>query len=294
MDLPDPLRQSIRNRMGLILSLTLLIAGCGGSSPSGAETYVGTEGPNSGIGRVWINSPSQAGTYTTADNTIRLKGGSFTPPGSTCPNWTGVLPPGFTVTWFNDLNGRSGAAFPSLSCVTIVIASWDTGDYVPLDVGADTIHVTADDGAGNVGRDKIVVTRVLDVIPPTVVSVSPTNGSTGVTLGAVLSVVFSESMNSGTINATTITLADDAGQIVPTTVSYDDQVLLRSGDHHAAALAQYQIHTHGHDRGPGQDRRQPPCRPLCQFLHYGTLTLPDQAIDPAAWKHGPSLSGDPG
>jgi hypothetical protein len=223
MHLPGEKPSIYRLGIGLLLPLSLLISGCGGGDAPGEATYEGTEGPNSGVGSVWISSPSSNGSYTTAESTIRLKGGSFTPPGSTCPSVTGVLPPAFSVTWFNDLNGKSGAAFTSLSCATIVIASWDTGDYVPLEVGANTIHVTADDGAGNIGRDKIVVTRVLDVTPPTVVSVVPTDGSMGVGLGALPYVTFSESMNPGTITAATITLADGAGLVVPATVTYDDQ-----------------------------------------------------------------------
>jgi hypothetical protein len=146
--------------------LALLLNGCGDTNESsGKAPTVGTEGPNIGVGRAWISSPSAMGTFETDRNTVRLKGGSFTPPGSTCPGLVGVLPPGFMVTWTNALNGRSGGAVTSLNCAVIVVAGWDTGDYVLLDVGANTIQVTADDGAGNVGRDKIVVTRVPDTTP---------------------------------------------------------------------------------------------------------------------------------
>lgn len=225
MRLLDLMRPVFRFRILLLVPLALLFSACGnsGSESGNQQPYVGTEGPNSGIGRAWISSPSQTGNHTTADSTIRLKGGSYTPPGSTCPTWTGVLPPGFTVTWCNDLNGRSGPAFPSLSCVTIVIAGWDTGDYVPLDLGVNTIHVTASDSAGNVGRDKIVVTRILDVTPPTVVSVSPLNGAIGVRVDSTPFVTFSEDMNPTTINAASITLTDQAGLPVPATVAYDAQ-----------------------------------------------------------------------
>lgn len=210
---------ALRNALGC--GLGLMLAACGGSSESSGQAPPGTEGPNSGIGRAWISSPSQTGTYTTVERTVRLKGGSFTPPGSTCPTWTGVLPPGFSVTWSNALNRCNGTAFTSLNCVTIVLATWDTGDFIPLDLGANVITVTADDGAGNVGRDTITVTRVLDTTPPTVVAVSPVSGSTGVGLDAVVVVTFSEAMDPTSITADSITLGVQGGQPVAATVTYD-------------------------------------------------------------------------
>jgi hypothetical protein len=59
-----------------------------------------------------------------------------------------------------------------------------------------------------------------DTTAPTIVSRSPVNGATGVPVTAVDSIVFSEAMDSTTINGTTIQLKDSTGAAVAGTVSY--------------------------------------------------------------------------
>ena len=84
--------------------------------------------------------------------------------------------------------------------------------------------LTASDGAGNVGRDTIIVTRLPDTTPPTVVSVSLSRGGTGSTnigRSTSVTVMFSEAMDQATIDATTFTLDDGANNPVPAAVGYD-------------------------------------------------------------------------
>jgi len=220
MSVPDHGRAGIHHWAGLAIGLVLLSGSCGGSGQdSSTGTYTGTQGPNSGVGQAWISSPSQTGTYQTDRSTVRLQGGAFTPAGATCPGYAGVLPPGYTVTCSNQLNGRSWPAEVGLNCATIEFTYWDAGT-IPIDVGVNTITVTADDGKGNVGRDTIQITRVPDTTPPTVVSSSPGNGSTGVSRYADLFVTFSEDMDSTTLNATTVLLVDGGGNPVPLTLNY--------------------------------------------------------------------------
>lgn len=109
--------------------------------------------------------------------------------------------------------------------MTIILTTWDAGSC-PLELGANTIQVTADDGAGNVGRDRIVVTRAPDTTPPTVVQASPGDGWTGVTRYLTAYVQFSEPMDSTTVTAATLTLADAAGVPVASTVTYDASLLM--------------------------------------------------------------------
>ena len=61
-----------------------------------------------------------------------------------------------------------------------------------------------------------------DSTRPTVSSVVPVNGATGVSRTANQSVTFSEAMNSGTINATNIQLRDPANTVIPAVVTYDE------------------------------------------------------------------------
>ena len=59
-----------------------------------------------------------------------------------------------------------------------------------------------------------------DTTAPTIISRSPANNATGVLVTAVDSIVFSEAMDSSTINGTTIQLKDSTGAAVAGTVAY--------------------------------------------------------------------------
>jgi hypothetical protein len=60
-----------------------------------------------------------------------------------------------------------------------------------------------------------------DRYPPSVDSMSPEHGTTGVAAGAVAKATFSEVMNPATISSTTFTLRNAANQLVPATVTYN-------------------------------------------------------------------------
>jgi hypothetical protein len=57
--------------------------------------------------------------------------------------------------------------------------------------------------------------------PPTVMSVTPSNSSTGVGLGTSLTATFSEPMTASTINASTFVLMDPSNNTVPANVTYN-------------------------------------------------------------------------
>jgi hypothetical protein len=64
------------------------------------------------------------------------------------------------------------------------------------------------------------VLRIPDNVAPTIVSVSPTNGSTGIDITRVLQVVFSEPLDTNTVNTNTFVLTVVAGGTrVPATVT---------------------------------------------------------------------------
>jgi len=61
-----------------------------------------------------------------------------------------------------------------------------------------------------------------DTTPPTVISVTPPNGSVGIPVGVAISVTFSEQMDPTTINGSTVTLRNSATlALIATTVSYN-------------------------------------------------------------------------
>jgi hypothetical protein len=64
-------------------------------------------------------------------------------------------------------------------------------------------------------------TQAPDLTPPTVSSVTPLNGATGVSLGTAVTVTFSEAMDPLSIGGGTITLQDGGGNGVGAVVSYN-------------------------------------------------------------------------
>ena len=69
------------------------------------------------------------------------------------------------------------------------------------------------------------VSYVLDTTPPSMTAILPASGSSGVSPGASVMATFSKAMAPSSINASTITLSDGVGNVVPGTVSYNPTAL---------------------------------------------------------------------
>lgn len=203
-----------------LLALALPLTGCGGGGDDGGSLLPSTAGPNAGNGFLLIVNPA-SGAYQTDQLTVTLGGNSFIPAGASCLPF--AFPPAYQVTWSNNSTGATGNASRGLNCFLFVFVFWDATN-IPLAMGANSITATAIDGAGNVGRDTIAVTRLPDTTPPTVVSVSLSSGGTGSTnigRSTSVTVTFSEAMDQSTINATTVSLKVGANNPVTAAVTYD-------------------------------------------------------------------------
>ena len=86
--------------------------------------------------------------------------------------------------------------------------------------GQHAVRVRVADAAGNVAESEAYY-FVFDKTPPRILEVSPAPGSTGVVVGAGVSVSFSEGMDAGTIGADAVIVADAAGVPVPGNVSFN-------------------------------------------------------------------------
>lgn len=86
-----------------------------------------------------------------------------------------------------------------------------------------TITTGVKDLAGNrLATDFLFSFSTRDEVPPTVVSISPANGATGVLANAPLTVTFNEPMDAASINATSIVLKlTSSGASVPGNVTYN-------------------------------------------------------------------------
>ncbi len=92
--------------------------------------------------------------------------------------------------------------------------------YTFTTAGSKTLYAWAKDAAGNVSAS-MSATVVITLPPPTVSTVAPSNGATGVGTGSNLTAVFSEAMNPATIGTGTFVLRDQSNNLVASTVTYN-------------------------------------------------------------------------
>ena len=67
----------------------------------------------------------------------------------------------------------------------------------------------------------VVFTGTTDTAPPTVLSVQPASGATGVSLNSSITAIFSEDMQVGSVNASTVELRDGSNNVLTATVAYN-------------------------------------------------------------------------
>ena len=144
------------------------------------------------------------------------------------------------LTW---LDGRNGSSFSNLTwngttlSFTVNVAPGATGlqAMVPIMPGQTITSLTRGGGAVPyvVGTVKGMayafvsalagtyqVTFATDTTAPTVSTVSPTIGATGVATTTAVTVTFSEAVDPATISASTLELRTPTNALVPATVSY--------------------------------------------------------------------------
>lgn len=194
--------------------LSLLLVNCGGGGG-------GDDTPAVSPYYVDITIPDWSDKYQTDQRTISLGGSSFVPDGSSCSTGSS-LAKGYSVSCQNS-SGTCSYINVDLNCLVKVFVSWETGP-IPLLIGDNKITITATDALGHSGQDSITVTRVPDTSIPTVVSIYPVEGST-ISLMPTITIVFSEHMDSSTINSTNITFTDAIGNQISSSLSYYDDSL---------------------------------------------------------------------
>ena len=139
--------------MATTVSTNLMIA-AGGGTVSAGVTGSGSGG-DSIPPTLAITSPTSSATYTTTGSSVTLQG--------TASDNVGVN----QVTWVNSRGGSGTASGTS---------NW-TAAGVGLQLGSNTVTVTARDGAGNTAMATLAVT-LSDTAPPTVAVTTPVAGGT--------------------------------------------------------------------------------------------------------------------
>ncbi len=115
--------------------------------------------------------------------------------------------------------------FTSAGVVTTYLEALKNGTDGPNGVFANsptTAFPTSTFNSSNYYVDVVFVTTLPpDNTPPSVVSFSPANGSTGISINTSLSAVFNEAIDPATINGSTFELRNASNVLVPATVSYN-------------------------------------------------------------------------
>jgi hypothetical protein len=164
------------------LASCVLAAACGSGSGAGDEATAAL---------LWITEPTEAQTFATDQPTVRLAGGAFIPSGATCNAPIGTLPPGYVVRWLNEATGEARSATARLHCLLLPAVAWDTAD-ISLVMGPNRIVVSVQSADGRAGSDSLLVERVPDTTPPTVVAIAPPPGAAFVDRTTTIEVTFSE------------------------------------------------------------------------------------------------------
>lgn len=102
-------------------------------------------------------------------------------------------------------------------------ATW-TYSWTPSTLGSVTILSRAADDSGNIESPSAGVTVTVgtaDTTPPTVTTVTPASGATGVAVSTTVTATFSEAMDATTISTSTIELRNSASALVSAAVAYN-------------------------------------------------------------------------
>ncbi|MBL9167133.1 MAG: carboxypeptidase regulatory-like domain-containing protein [Verrucomicrobiales bacterium] len=116
----------------------------------------------------------------------------------------------------------------SLSSTTTISPAQTNGSYqldlpvpstAPVNAESVQVTLTARDAAGNVSAQVVRSFRMPDRTAPTLLSSTPSPGATGIDVGIVVSLLFSEPLDSNTVTTNSITLSKaDDGALVPAVV----------------------------------------------------------------------------
>jgi hypothetical protein len=161
----------------------------------------------------------------------------FTAPTATIssPSNGATFSSGATVNFSGSSTDGGGGVVTSVEISTNGGSTWTPATITAIDGsiswsyswsgganGTHTIRVRGVDDSGNIGNATTITITIGsggDVTPPTVSSVSPTNGATGVSTATTVSATFSESINSSTVTTSTFQLRDAGNNLVSATVS---------------------------------------------------------------------------
>jgi len=187
---------------------------------AGVRFYKAATNTGTHVGNLWTNAGTLLATATfTSETASGWQQVTFATPVSVSANTT------YVASYHTNTGNYSvnGAYFTSAGVDNSPLHALATG----VD-GANGVYAYGGGGfptqtfnATNYWVDVVFNTAVADTTPPTVTSVTPANGTTGVNIATTVTATFSEAMNAATITASTVVLRDPGNTAVASTISYN-------------------------------------------------------------------------
>ena len=182
--------------------------------------YKGATNTGTHIGNLWNNTGTLLASATfTGETTSGWQQVNFTTPVAITANTT------YVASYHTNAGNYSanGAYFVSSGVDNAPLHALASG----VD-GANGVYLYGGGGfpaqsynATNYWVDVVFNSATGDTTPPTVTSVTPSNGATGVAVNTAVTATFSEAMTASTITASTVSLRDATNALVTSNVSYN-------------------------------------------------------------------------
>jgi large repetitive protein len=188
---------------------------------TGLRFYKGPGNGGTHVGNLWASNGALLASATFTNETASgWQQVSLSAPVATSANTTYVASYHTTTGHYAVDDGYFAAAGFANAPLRALANGVEGGNGVYI-YGASAFP-TQSFNAGNYWVDVVFNTSApSDTTPPTISSVSQPNGTTNVNPGANVTATFSEAMDPATINTNTFQLRAPAGNLVPTTVTYD-------------------------------------------------------------------------
>jgi N,N-dimethylformamidase beta subunit-like, C-terminal/Domain of unknown function (DUF4082)/Bacterial Ig-like domain/Calx-beta domain/Bacterial Ig domain/Purple acid Phosphatase, N-terminal domain len=186
---------------------------------TGIRYYKSSQNTGTHLGHLWTSTGTLLATATFAgESTSGWQQVNFSSPVAINPNTTYVASY-HTTTGFYAQDSNYFASSVTNGPLTALANGVDGGNGV-YRYGTSGFPTSTFQGS-NYWVDVVFVTSAgSDTTPPTVSSVSPANGASGVATSASVSVVFSEGMDPSTINTSTIELRNPTNGLIPASVTW--------------------------------------------------------------------------
>jgi N,N-dimethylformamidase beta subunit-like protein/uncharacterized protein DUF4082/Big-like domain-containing protein/Calx-beta domain-containing protein/purple acid phosphatase-like protein len=188
---------------------------------TGVRFFKGSQNTGVHVGHLWTKTGTLLASVTfTNESTSGWQTANFMPPVAVAANTT------YVVSYYapNGFYAADGAYFQT--------AGVTNGPLQALASGVDGLNGLYLYGSGGFPVNSFNATNYwvdvvfdasanIDIVPPTITTVAPAANATAVANATTVTATFSEDVNASTVTASTVSLRDAAGAVVPATLTYN-------------------------------------------------------------------------